>query len=207
MTKHKPLASKIAATMRGENTSEIAESCPTTHSNERENMNAETALVHQLNEIFTQLWGSEKTRLIEEAKRIEAGPVGRARQELGNGNLHGFHLRFPEISNNVSAFAKDIRTTLRRVENELSIWLHDTAPLDMTKKQIKDLLEEKSLDFDIPPAMQRVLALENTLGQEEVDLVLSNRSKAGSDFISGDRAVCLLPDGDTIPIHVSRKRQ
>jgi hypothetical protein len=134
-------------------------------------------VVHELNELSASLWEREKRTLMTEAKRIMEGPVKRAREELTKGNPDGFRDRLPEIKEHVKAFSAEIRDAHHRVGDELRNYLY-TASVDMSKAERKTMIDEKILDHNIPPAMQKVLALENTLAQEEVDYVMKQEHVA-----------------------------
>lgn len=134
------------------------------------------AVLYQVNELSNDLWLREKTQLSEQAEKIMNGRVAEARAELSKGNLDRFHEQLPDIRDDVQEFSASIRDARHRIGDEMRNFLF-SADADMTREQRRNLIDEKLLDHTIPPNMQAVLALENTLAQEEVDFVMKQQQR------------------------------
>ncbi|MCB5411736.1 hypothetical protein [Pseudogemmobacter faecipullorum] len=132
-------------------------------------------VLYQLNDMSQNLWTSKKAELNREAKKIMEGPVAQARELLQKGDLDAFRDRKEEIIESVQEFSAKIRNARHEVGDQLRQFLY-TAKVDIPKADRKSLIDEKMLDHNIPPNMQQVLALENTLSQEEVEYVMRKQS-------------------------------
>ena len=128
-------------------------------------------VLSELDELSRNLWVRERDALSQEAKKVMEGPVVEARRQLARGNLDAFHEKQAEISDQVGKFSAAIREAQNRVGDEMRQFLY-AAPADISKADRKKIIEEKKLEHVIPRDIQEVLALENTLAQEEVEFVM-----------------------------------
>ena len=135
-----------------------------------------SAVLYELNELSSDLWTREKHSLAEEAERIMKGPVAAAREELRKGNIESFREKLPAIRDEVQEFSSAIRDARHRIGDDMRNYLFN-ANADLSREQRRVVIEDKMLDHTLPPNMQAVLSLENTLAQEEVEFVMKQQQR------------------------------